>query len=121
MTIKQDLEIIRTALFSGQISSAKVDAQRAWERLTRELHGAPDGTEQLPDRIEYGEWAAVPGRYTEGDGLYWDLVQLPDQRLGTLVGAVGRADLREVLYALAHAYQRGSSKVRADISKILGG
>lgn len=34
MALKDDLYTIRKALYAGQISAAKVDAQRAFDRLT---------------------------------------------------------------------------------------
>jgi hypothetical protein len=42
--VLKHLETIRRALYSGQISAAKVDAQRAFESLCVEL-GAPTQTE----------------------------------------------------------------------------
>ena len=45
-----DLETIRTALYSGQISAAKVDAQRAFERVTARLSHYQDLAEPRAPR-----------------------------------------------------------------------
>ncbi len=74
---RADLETIRKALYSGQVSAAKVDAQRAFERVVARLNHYQRIAEPTPpdaplnifnDVKAWGEHALRIGRYVAGGG-----------------------------------------------------
>jgi hypothetical protein len=56
--MQDDLDLIRKALFTGQISAVKVDAQRAFERVTRALEQLQSQLENVLDGHAEGAWMA---------------------------------------------------------------
>ena len=75
----------------------------------------------LPSRVDFGEWSAVPNRYTQDGGLHWDLYHGSNRRLAALLdGDIPAKDLREILRALDQAHKLGAEGARREIRSALG-